>query len=285
MKSLKDFKTTPLEEQDKSDYTKFDMLVRAGLANKSQLNRLHRILDKMKEDRPVFNPTDRNLLQNLFNKMVDIVTNNKMIFQQTRRVVREESEDLDESMVDTSDYKIGPSGRKVRAHRIKIGDTVYGKEEDDVKKENVIVAQDGQLDEQTPDLPKDPPFVLILKRKAIRLYPNKTKIALYHNAKLNKFFSIPYGPNIDSSPLQAEEVEIRESVIEQLQHIVESGRTSRIEFSDGQSKVVVPSTATAITKVYQSVNEENQIRMTEMIDKSPEHFNKVAAFALSKTKK
>jgi hypothetical protein len=285
MKSLKDFKTTPLEEQDKSDYTKFDMLVRAGLANKSQLNRLHRILDKMKEERPVFNPTERGLLQNMFNKMVDVITNNKMIFQQTRRVVREDSEELDERIIDTSDYKISASGRKVRAHRFKVGDMSYGKEDDDVKNEDVIDAQDGQIDEQTPDLPKDPPFVLILKRKAIRLYPNKTKIALYHNAKLNKYFSIPYGPNVNSSPLQAEEVDDRETVIEQLQHIAESGRTAHVKFSDGQTEVVIPSTATAITEVYQSVNEENQIRMNEMLDRSPDNFLKLAAFALSKTKK
>ena len=36
MKSLEDFKNILLEEE-KSDYSKFDMLVRAGLANKAQI--------------------------------------------------------------------------------------------------------------------------------------------------------------------------------------------------------------------------------------------------------
>ena len=101
------------------------MLIRAGLANKAQIARIHKILDKMKEDRPVFTPAERMILQNMFNKMVDLISNNKQIFQQTRRVVREESEEveeLNETIITSSDYKISPSGRKVRARRFKISD-------------------------------------------------------------------------------------------------------------------------------------------------------------------
>jgi len=47
MKSLLEFKQPIIEEE--SDYAKFDMLVRAGLANKAQLQRIHKILDKMKD--------------------------------------------------------------------------------------------------------------------------------------------------------------------------------------------------------------------------------------------
>ena len=88
MKSLNEFKT--IVEEEKSDYSKFDMLVRAGLANKAQLQRIHKILDKMQEERPVFNNADRMILQNLFNKMVDLISNNKQIFQQSRKAVHEE---------------------------------------------------------------------------------------------------------------------------------------------------------------------------------------------------
>ena len=47
--------------------------------------------------------------------MVDLISNNKQIFQQTRRAVRED-------IVDTSDFKIDKTGRKYKAHRIKLGD-------------------------------------------------------------------------------------------------------------------------------------------------------------------
>jgi hypothetical protein len=265
MKSLDDFRT--LVEEEKSDYSKFDMLVRAGLANKAQLQRIHRILDKMKEDRPVFNNADRMILQNLFNKMVDLISTNKQIFQQTRRAVREDVE-LDEAELDTIDYKIGPSGRKVRAHRIKVGDEV--KEEFEIIDEAVDV--------------EDPPFVLMLKRKAIRLYPNKTKVALYYNQKLDKYFSIPYGPKVDA-PLQAEEVEqIEEAVMDQLHKIVDGKQANTVKFANGQTRKIDHFTASAITQVHKAVNDENKKKLADMVHKSPEHFAKVASFAFSKVK-
>ena len=92
MKSFEDFKSDALNEAEEKDRRNFDMLVRAGLANKAQLQRIHKILDKMSDERPQFNNSDRMILQNLFNKMVDLISNNKQIFNTTRRVVREEEE-------------------------------------------------------------------------------------------------------------------------------------------------------------------------------------------------
>jgi len=136
MKSLEDFKKILLEEE-KSDYSKFDMLVRAGLANKAQIQRIHKILDKMGEEKPNFSPADRMIVQNLFNKMVDLITNNKQIFQQTRRAVRED-------IVDTSDFKIDKTGRKYKAHRIKIGDTPAADGSVELAKEEVVQLTDAQ---------------------------------------------------------------------------------------------------------------------------------------------
>jgi hypothetical protein len=275
MKNLQDFRT--LLEEEKSDYAKFDMLVRAGLANKAQLQRIHRILDKMQEERPVFNNADRMILQNLFNKMVDLVSNNKQIFQQTRRAVREENEQLDETILDTSDYKLGPSGRKVKAHRIKVGDVVFGKDKE--------IKEDFEIVESTPDLPSDPPFVLVLKRRAIRLYPNKTKVALYYNQKLDKYFTIPYGPSVSAQPLQSEEVEqVQEAVMDQLHKIVSDKQSNTVKFGNGQTRKVDHYTASAITQVHKAVNDENKKKLADMVHKSPAHFEKVAAFAFSKAK-
>jgi hypothetical protein len=270
MKSLEDFRI--LVEEEKSDYSKFDMLVRAGLANKAQLQRIHRILEKMKEERPVFNNADRMILQNLFNKMVDLISNNKQIFQQTRKAVREE---LEEGIKDSADYKVGPSGRKVRAHRIKIGDTEYGTEKE--------VKEEFELTEEPVDM-EDPPFVLMLKRKAIRMYPNKTKVALYYNKQLDKYFSIPYGTGV-SSPLQAEEVEeLQESVMDQLHKIVANKQANTVKFADGSTRKVDHYTASAITQVHKAVNDENKKKLSDMVHKSPAHLMKVADFAFSKAK-
>ncbi len=186
MKSLNEFKT--LMEEEKSDYSKFDMLVRAGLANKAQLQRIHRILDKMQEEKPVFNNADREILRNLFNRMADMISNNKQIFQQARRAVREDVESVPVEI------------------------------------------------EEALTLPNDPPMVLLLKRVAVRFYPNKSKVALYYNQKLDKHFTIPYGQGIEPGGMQAEEVELDEEV-EQIDEISKKTLGSYVKKATSSAQV------------------------------------------------
>jgi len=263
MKSLEDFKNILLEEE-KSDYSKFDMLVRAGLANKAQIQRIHKILDKMGEEKPNFSPADRMIVQNLFNKMVDLISNNKQIFQQTRRAVRED-------IVDTSDYKIDKTGRKYKAHRIKLGDTTPAVADGTVElaKEEVVQLTEAQ----------DPPFVLVLKRKAIRLYPDGTKIALYHNDRLDKDFAVPYSTS--SQPvIQAEAVD----AIGQLQKIKDSHSHGTVNHKDGSASKVDVQTAHAVLMVHKNLNDENKTKFADMVARSSHHMQKAANFAISKMK-
>jgi hypothetical protein len=88
MKSLLEFKS--IVEEEKQDYSKFDALVRAGLANKAQLARIHKILDKMGEERPQFNTADREIMRNLFNRMVDLVSS-KQIYGKSKLTLKVES--------------------------------------------------------------------------------------------------------------------------------------------------------------------------------------------------
>ena len=263
MKSLEDFKNILLEEE-KSDYSKFDMLVRAGLANKAQIQRIHKILDKMGEEKPNFSPADRMIVQNLFNKMVDLISNNKQIFQQTRRAVRED-------IVDTSDYKIDKTGRKYKAHRIKLGDNTPAVADGTVElaKEEVVQLTEAQ----------DPPFVLVLKRKAIRLYPDGTKIALYHNDRLDKDFAVPYSTS--SQPvIQAEAVD----AMGQLQKIKDSHSHGTVNHKDGSASKVDVQTAHAVLMVHKSLNDENKTKFADMVARSSHHMQKAANFAINKMK-
>jgi hypothetical protein len=232
MKSLNEFKN--LVEEEKSDYSKFDMLVRAGLANKAQLQRIHRILDKMQDDRPQFNNADKMILQNLFNKMVDLITNNKQIFQRTRQAVREEDE-------------------------------------------KYIIEADSKSSSE------DPPVMLMLKRKAIRIYPDKTRVALYYNSKLDKHFTVPYGTGIEPV-IQSEEVKLEEAVMDSLHKIVAGKQAQSDKFANGQTRKVDHYTASAITQVHKAVNDDNKKKLADMVHKSPAHFEKVASFAFSKVK-
>ena len=263
MKLLQEFKQ--LVEEEKADYSKLDILVRAGLANKAQLQRIHKIMDKMGEEKPVFNNADREIMRNLFNRMADLITNNKQIFQKARQVVREE--DGDE--IDTADYKMSPSGRKVRAHRIAF---------------NTKTNEEYELTEAPIDFNKDPPFVLVLNRRAIRLYPNDMKVAIYYNKKLDKYFSVPYGGGADA-PVQAEEAEeIEEAVMNQLHKIVSDKQAQKVKFGNGQSQSVDHFTASAITQVHNALNDENKKKFADMVHKSPAHLAKAADFAFSRAK-
>jgi hypothetical protein len=281
MKSLSKFKQEPTVflEEEKTDYSKFDMLVRAGLANKAQIQRLHVILDKMQEERPVFSNADRAIMQNLFNKMVDLISNNKQLFQQTRRVVREE---LEEGVKDSSDFKVvtdaAGNQRKVKAHRVVINP-------------DTIVADKEQVKEETLEenvLQRDPPAVLVLRRKNIRSFSNDTYIALYYNDKLNKYFSIPYSTNSDiNSPIQAEEVQIDEAKIngiDQLKKIRDSKQHGTVNHLDGSASKVDGFTASAILQVHDKLNDENKKKIANMVSSSHYHLSKVANFAFSKSK-
>ena len=238
MKSLNEFKVNQhIVEEEKSDYSKFDALVRAGLANKTQLQRLHRILDKMGDEKPTFNAGDRAIVQNLFNKMVDLLANNKQIFTQARKAV----------------------------------------------KEDVEAIQAESIDESIKDAPNDPPFVLILKRKAIRPYPNGQKVALYYNTKINKYFSVPYGVGVDAN-IQAENTDaginsINEDVMSQLQKIKDTHQHGSVKHSDGTSSKIDVNTAHAILTVHKHLNDENKKKFADMVGKSQHHLQKAAEFS------
>jgi hypothetical protein len=253
MKSLDDFKQ--ILEEEKKDYSKFDALVRAGLGNKAQVQRMHQILDKMGEEKPSFTPADRAIIQNLFNKMVDVITNNPQIFRQTRTAVKED--------VDTADYKLSKSGKKVKAHRLH-----FDKDEKKEVKEQFDISE---------AITKEPPYVLILKRTGVRLYPNNIKVAVYHSDKLDKDFVVPF---VDD---QAGMIQT-EAVMDTLHKIVHGKSAQTVKFASGETRKVDHLTASAITQVHKALNDENKKKFADMVHKSPAHFSKAADFAFSKSK-
>ena len=214
MKSLLEFKS--IVEEEKSDYSKFDALVRAGLANKAQLNRIHKILDKMGEERPVFNNADREILRNLFNRMVDLVSNNKQIYTKARQAVREEIE-LNEA-----------------------------------------------IPMDSPLVP-DPPVILVIKRKAVRLYPDGTRIALYYSDKLKRVFGVPYGPMLDS-PIQAEE------------YIKELVEAEELLLNDGNIVNLNEETKQQIINTYGQLEEDSKEYFWQQLTESVATFGKLYEF-------
>jgi hypothetical protein len=216
MKSLLEFKS--IVEEEKLDYSKFDALVRAGLANKAQLARIHKILDKMGEERPQFNNADREIMRNLFNRMVDLVSNNKQIFGRARQAVREQLEEARSDSVGSA-YPLVP----------------------------------------------DPPAVLVIKRKAVRLYPDGTRIAMYWSDKLKRVFSVPYGASIDN-PIQAEEY-IRE--------LVES---EELLLNDGNIISLNEEAKQQIINTYSQLEEDSKNLFWQQLTESVTTFGKLYEF-------
>jgi len=255
------------------------------------------------------------IIQNLFTKMVDLITNNKQIYSQTRRAVKEE---LEEGIVATSDYKLGVDGQKVRSHRVKVGDTAPE------------IGDDPEADEDSTKLKKEevsyleegvnPPFVLVLKRKAIRYYPEGITNVMYYNERLNRYFSVPYsaGTPMDN-PVQAEEV-VQEGIKDEPHEIVhkETGKTVSthknfkdaysayqdlsnasdhaighipkktnedvtINHIDGTVSTVDEQTADAIDTVFEQLSEDNQVRFSNLLKESQEGLNKVLDFVSKQT--
>lgn len=212
MKSLLEFKS--IVEEEKSDYSKFDALVRAGLANKAQLSRIHKILDKMGEERPVFNNADREIIRNLFNRMVDLVSS-KQMFTKTKQAIREEVE-LNEGPMDT------------------------------------------------PLVP-DPPVILVIKRKAVRLYPDGTRIALYWSDKIKRVFSLPYGPAVQPV-IQAEEY---------VQELMES---EELLLNDGNKITLSEESKQQIINTYRQLDEESKDYFWQQLTESVSTFGKLYEF-------
>jgi hypothetical protein len=270
MKYLNEFKS--IVEEEKTDYSKFDALVRAGLANKAQLNRIHQILDKMGQDKPNFSQADRAIIQNIFVKMVDLLSNNKSINMQARRSVKEDYEGIS-----TSDFKLSPTGRKVRAKRIKLrGDL------DDVKKDPTrAITEEEIINELTGmgGIPggmfdQEPPFVLVLRRKAIRLYPDNTKVALYFNDRIKKYFSVPFGTNVNA-------VLNPESFIQKMEYASELNEVIEHQLNDGTKIHLESNVCEEILEVFYSLTEENQQQFVLNLTESQDSFDKIYEFCRS----
>ena len=138
----------------------------------------------------------------------------------------------------------------------------------------------------------NPPYMLVLKRRGIRIFPDGKRVALYVNEKLGLTFTVPYVPSGTSAKevlpgVQAEEIEIpEEQVNENIDHIndiVKNHQAKTLKFLDGTSLKVDAQTAKAISLVHGALNDENKAKVARMLAHSKGQFMKVADFAHKNT--
>lgn len=126
--------------------------------------------------------------------------------------------------------------------------------------------------------PKDPPVLLVMRRKSIRQFPNGQRVALYFIDKLNKYVSVPYDDKGNMS-LTIEDFEDEENIIEQLEEIVNESVSKRIVFEDGSNMLVDKFIANDVLWIYENLNEDNRVQIEELAKKSKNEFKKIIEFA------
>jgi len=82
-----------------------------------------------------------------------------------------------------------------------------------------------------------------------------------------------------------EEVQLTEGVMDQLRDIVKTKGAASVKFSNGKKVKVDMQSASALTKLYDKVNDANKKKMEAQIDKSPEVMMKLLDLAMSGGKK
>lgn len=130
---------------------------------------------------------------------------------------------------------------------------------------------------------KEPPATLLMRRKAIRMFPDGKRVVMYYVDKLNRYISIPYDEVVG---LHAKDIPVTEEVLSEglgvtstLQKIVKTGQSLPVQFMDGSTMRVDLLTAKAILNVHDAVNDGNKKKIERMINKDKNNFAKVAAFS------
>ena len=167
----------------------------------------------------------------------------------------------------------------------------------------------------------NPPFVLVLKRKAIRYYPEGITNVMYYSDRLNRYFSVPYSAETPmNNPIQAEEV-VQEGIEDEPHEIVHksTGKTVSthknfkdaysayqdlskasdhaighipkktneevvINHNDGTVSKLDEQTADAIDAVFENLNEDNQVKFSNLLKESREGLDKVLHFVAKQSK-
>jgi hypothetical protein len=153
-----------------------------------------------------------------------------------------------------------------------------------VRKEDYEISREEYISE---DINSDPPVIIVLKRKGIRIFPDGKRVALYNNDKLGLTFTIPYSTSKGiENPMVGvtEEMENVLENIEQIKNIVSSKKNKELKFADGSTMNVDHTTATAIHNVHNALNDENKTKFARMLGHSKEQFSKAANFSLKQHK-
>ena len=152
-------------------------------------------------------------------------------------------------------------------------DQAYDKS-DDIEDFDPIVGEETILEAGMTDaqMKKREEIVLSMKDKKDEFkdrYGDKWKDVMYATA---------------TKQAMKEEVELDEAVIDDLRDIVKKKSIKDVKFADGQKLKVDMTTASAMVKVHDALNDANKKKFADAINKNENMFMKMVDFAFSKVK-
>lgn len=213
-------------EREDAEQKKLTTLVRAGLFDAKKLPMLKRALNK---DASNMTPAEKNLLVDLLDSLMAQVLHSQQVYMKVRtNVAKKDMEELKEA----ADYltKFDP--------RVKPG-------------------YNDRTDRQIP-------AVLILKRKAIRVYPDNQKVALYYAQALDQYVTIPFGLEDTSGPASIKEEVQLDEVTQELATQTYANRAARIEAIKKDEKLTSAQKAIAIAKEKEKLTKLSQRMRTNV---------------------
>ena len=145
----------------------------------------------LQKDSGKLNPVERKLLLDLLDSLMDEVLHSQQVYTKVKQDVMRH--DMHENKQDDYLSKYDPRGDK----------------EYDNKKM---------------------PAIILLKRKAIRVYPDHQKVALYYSQALDKYITIPFGENVPGINEWTEEdyINLQRNAIKANPNGIEAGKIKNI---------------------------------------------------------
>lgn len=285
-----------IAEDMADDNRKLATLARAGLIDLKKLSLVQRAMNKGIEK---LTPAEREMLIDVLHHLVDLVNSNSQLYAKVKQTVQQEAVSDESKKLTTLGraglYDIKKNLMLMRAmskDTKKMSPAERGVLLDLLHRVVDLINANPQLYTKTKQAiredfarPSDPPPIVLLRRKAIRIYPDGKKVALYYADKLDKYIPIPYedmSKDKDDENLAVSEEFLLEGgggVVSILRDIVANKSSEVVRFDDNDSMSVDLITAMAILNIRDSVNEGNKMKLDKMLNKNKTNFFKVAAFS------
>lgn len=193
---------------------KLAQLVRAGLFDAKKLAILKRALRK---DNVQMTRQERDTLLQLLDVLLDMITGNRQIFTKVKQSVAEQTEEKDEeySMARGEINTIMSAAKRILDKLQGEGELEAWVQSKITKAEDYLnsvadhleggeALEESRLDRTIRDI-NDLPNIIVLRRRAVRVFPDGYKVVMYWADKINRYIPIPVDPAVITRGLDLNE--------------------------------------------------------------------------------